>query len=372
MLLNQVLLSVQRLPDPKATGYDFGFQIQALYGSDARYVQFMGELNSTFASRNQLAFINANVQAHLPWLTAGGIDLKVGQYPTPLGYETIDPSTNPFYSHSYIFNFGLPYVHTGAIAVTHVNPILDVYGGVDTGMNTTFGAGDNNGAVAELAGVNLTLLDSKLTILALSHFGPENPTRTVPKANCCWRSENDIVITYKATDKLAFTTELNLINDSNFAANAYGAAQYVSYALNDAVTLNARAEIYRDEKGFFVAAFPGNHGFINAQLGFPATVLGAGPATYSEFTLGLTYKPTLPWVLGPRRQLHDPSGDPLRPDAHQHESLRRFYEPQSSHPGRGCRHRLLIGMAGRKQDASGPPEFARDRAGFCTRLSSRA
>jgi Putative beta-barrel porin-2, OmpL-like. bbp2 len=296
VLLNQVLLSVQRLPDPKATGYDFGFQIQALYGSDARYVQFMGELNSTFASRNQLAFINANVQAHLPWLTAGGIDLKVGQYPTPLGYETIDPSTNPFYSHSYIFNFGLPYVHTGAIAVTHVNPILDVYGGVDTGMNTTFGAGDNNGAVAGLAGVNLTLLDSKLTILALSHFGPENPTRTVPKANCCWRSENDIVITYKATDKLAFTTELNLINDSNFAANAYGAAQYASYALNDAVTLNARAEIYRDEKGFFVAAFPGNHGFINAQLGFPATVLGAGPATYSEFTLGLTYKPTLPWV----------------------------------------------------------------------------
>ena len=64
----------------------------------------------------------------------------------------------------------------------------------------------------------------------------------------------DIVITYKASDKLSFTTELNLINDSNFAANAYGAAQYVSYALNDKVALNGRAEIYRDEKGFFVAA----------------------------------------------------------------------------------------------------------------------
>jgi hypothetical protein len=38
------------------------------------------------------------VVAHVPWVTEGGIDLKIGQYPTPLGYETIDPSTNPFYS----------------------------------------------------------------------------------------------------------------------------------------------------------------------------------------------------------------------------------------------------------------------------------
>ena len=64
--MNQVLLTAQRLPDPKATGYDFGFQFQALYGSDARYVQFMGELNSTFASRYQLAIINANCKHICP------------------------------------------------------------------------------------------------------------------------------------------------------------------------------------------------------------------------------------------------------------------------------------------------------------------
>ena len=74
--------------------------------------------------RYQLDVVEANVLAHLPWITAGGIDLKVGQYPTPLGYETIDPSTNPFYSHSYIFQFGLPFKHTGALAVTHVNDVL--------------------------------------------------------------------------------------------------------------------------------------------------------------------------------------------------------------------------------------------------------
>ena len=101
--------------------------------------------------------VEANVLAHLPWLTEGGIDLKVGQYPTPLGYETIDPSTNPFYSHSYIFQFGLPFKHTGALTVTHVNDMLDVYAGIDTGTNTTFGPlGDNNGAIGGIGGFNLT------------------------------------------------------------------------------------------------------------------------------------------------------------------------------------------------------------------------
>ena len=150
------------------------------------------------------------MQAHLPWLTEGGIDVKVGQYPdarsatrrsTP---RPIRSTRTPTSSIS-----ACRQVHTGVQTVTHVNDVLDVYAGVDTGMNTTFGAGENNGAVAGLAGVNLTLLDGKLTILALSHFGPENPTRSVPKANCCWRSENDVVITYKHNDKLSFVTDLN-------------------------------------------------------------------------------------------------------------------------------------------------------------------
>jgi hypothetical protein len=81
--------------------------------------------------------------------TCGTQALSSGQYPTPLGYETIDPSTNLFYSHSYIFNFGLPFKHTGALTVTHLNDVVDVYAGVDTGTNTTFGRlGDNNGRSA--------------------------------------------------------------------------------------------------------------------------------------------------------------------------------------------------------------------------------
>jgi hypothetical protein len=296
--LNQVLLTVQRPTDPKATGYDIGFKLQGLYGSDARYTQFLGEFNHATDDRYQFDIVEADVQLHLPWLSAGGIDAKIGQYPSPLGFEAIDPSGNPFYTHSYIFNFGVPFGHTGGLAIWHATPSLDIYGGIDSGENTTVGNGDNNGAAGGIAGFGLNLLGGNLTLLALTHLGPENPTRTVPDANSAFRYENDVVLTWKATPKLSLTTEVNYIRDDAFHAEAYGAAQYASYALADTLTLNGRAEVYRDNNGFFVSAFPGNRDFVNSQLGLPATVISAPPTTYSEVTVGLTWKPAFAKPLG--------------------------------------------------------------------------
>ena len=138
--LNQLLLTANKPLDPKNSDVQWGFKLQFMYGSDARYTQYLGEFNNTLpGDRYQFDLVEANVLFHLPVLTSGGIDIKAGQYSTPLGFETIDPSTNPFYSHSYIFQFGLPFEHTGILTTTHVNDLLDVYAGLDTGTNTTFG-----------------------------------------------------------------------------------------------------------------------------------------------------------------------------------------------------------------------------------------
>ncbi len=294
-VLNQLLLTAQKPIDPKSSTVNFGFDLQLLYGTDARYTHFIGELNYLTDSRYQLDIINANVQVHLPYLVSGGVDLKLGQYPTPLGFETIDPSGNPFYSHSYIFNFGLPFKHTGGLAIAHVTDAVDVYLGVDSGTNTALGNGDNNSAPAALGGFNLTLMGGKLTVLALTHIGPENPARTVPGADGYMRAFNDVVVTWKATDKLTLTTEGNFVRDDYFKANGFGAAQYASYALTDKLTLNGRAEFWRDDNGFYVAAFPGAFDFVNAEAGKPAPFVKAyGPNTYGELTLGVTYKPAVP------------------------------------------------------------------------------
>jgi hypothetical protein len=315
VLLNQILLTANKPLDPKATGFDWGFKLQGMYGSDARYTHFLGEFDWVNPyDRNQFDIVEANLLFHLPIFFDGGVDLKVGQYSTSLGFETIDPSTNPFYSHSYIFNFGLPLKHTGFLTISHVNPVLDVYLGLDTGANTSFGSsGEDNSAIAFLGGVNLTLMGGNLTVLALTHIGPENSSRALSpfgyNADGYYRYYNDIVVTYKATSALTLTTEFNLVRDDfgnglitgkPAPANAFGVAQYASYTLTDTLTLNGRAEVFRDDNNFFVAGFGANNGFDQFQKGnLTPLVSGAKHATtYGELTLGVTYKPSgLPPII---------------------------------------------------------------------------
>jgi hypothetical protein len=311
--LNQVLLGAEKKLDPKATGFDWAFKISLLYGSDARYTHFLGFLDQAIPKdqRNQIDVVEASATLHSP-VTAfeGGLDVKAGLYATPLGAELIDPSGNPFYSHSYIFNYALPLKHTGFLATAHVTALVDLYLGVDTGANTTFGSsGDDNNSIAGIVGFGLNMLDGNLTVLALSHMGPENSTRAlgmlVPPAdaNAYMRFYNDVVLVWKATDVLTLTTEAAWVRDDfgfngsggkPSPSNGFGVAQYAAYTLTDTLTLNARAEIFRDDTGFFVGAFPGNYDPVLAQKGFPSSAYFPPAATYGALTLGLTYKPVVP------------------------------------------------------------------------------
>lgn len=315
--LNQLMLTATKPLNTSATGFDWGFKLQGIYGSDARYTHYLGvfDQNPGPGQINQFDIFEADVQLHVPFPTAGGMDVKIGMYPTPLGFEVLDPSANPFYSHSYIFNFGLPLKHTGILTTSHLTPLVDLYLGIDTGVNTTFdaGTGDNNGAPGGIVGFSLNMMGGNLTLVALSHMGPENATRALAPlgfdANGFMRYLNDMVLTWKVNKNLTLTTEANLIRDdfAGFftkghpsAANAFGVAQYLSYNLSDTVTFNARGEVYRDDNGFFVTAFPANNAFgytnfVRAELGLPSVSVGAGrPTTYGEITLGLTFKPSLP------------------------------------------------------------------------------
>lgn len=291
-LLNQAVLGIGRALDPKATGYDVGFKVALLYGSDARLVHTLGVFDHLIHDRNQLDVLEADALLHTPWLFEGGIDFKAGIFPTPLGFEVIDPKPNPFYSHSYIFNYGLPFKHTGALATAHVTGLLDLYLGIDSGTNTSLGSGDNNDRPGGIAGFGINMLGGNLTFLALTHIGPEDSTLNTPFGNSALRYFNDAVLTWKATPKLTFTTEGNYVRETGFRAEAWGIAQYASYALNDSITINGRAEIFRDSNSFFVSNPVNNLDFTRAERGLPANFYtAASPTTYSEFTIGFTYAP---------------------------------------------------------------------------------
>ena len=230
--LNQVLLGAEKKLDPNATGYDWAFKLSLMYGSDARYTHYLGFLDQALPAdqRNQLDVVEASGTLHFPVpVFSGGLDVKAGLFATPLGSELIDPSSNPFYSHSYIFNFALPFKHTGFLATAHVTSLVDLYLGVDTGTNTTFGPyGDDNNSIAGIVGFGLNMMDGNLTVLALSHMGPENATRAlappVYDANSYMRYYNDVVVVWKANDKLTLTGEATWARD-DFGANASRASR---------------------------------------------------------------------------------------------------------------------------------------------------
>ena len=299
-ILNQLLLTMERDTDPKATSYDVGFKLQGLYGSDARIVHSLGLFDRAIGDRNQFDILEANVTLHTPWLSEGGVDIKAGIYPTPLGFELIDPKSNAFYSHSYIFNYGLPYKHLGALATWHATGLVDLYLGIDTGTNTTFGSGDNNGRPGGIFGFGLNMLGGDLTVLALSHAGPEDSTLNTPFGNSAMRYYNDLIVTWKARPDLALTAELNYVREDGFHAEGYGAAFYAAYTLSDTLTLNGRAEAWRDSGNFFVNNPAGPLDYVRGERGLPANFYVAQrPTTYSELTAGLNYKPSgLPAPIG--------------------------------------------------------------------------
>ena len=290
-LLNQVVINFERALVPQPGQFDWGFKLQFMYGSDARFIHSLGLFDRTANETLQPDLVEAYLNLHFPVITEGGLDLKLGKFVTLEGAETIDPRTNFFYSHTYIFNFGIPFNHTGALATFHASKLLDLYAGITRGVNTS--VDDNNDSPAFHGGVGLNLLDGKLTALASTHIGPETPGD-----NRHNRYLNDITITTKLTKNFTSITDLNYIYDEAADATGYGVAQYFIYTINDVFSIGVRGEIWRDADAFYVASFAENDDALDGLRGGSVTIdpgtVGGGKTTYGAVTLGLNIKPPVP------------------------------------------------------------------------------
>jgi len=293
-LLNQAVINFERVLAAQPGEFDWGFKAQFMFGSDARYIHSLGLLDSVMKTNlYQPDIVEAYVSLHLSLLTERGVDVKLGKWVTLEGAETIDPRTNVFYSHTYIFNFGIPFNHLGALFTVHTTNWLDLMAGVTRGVNTS--VEDNNDSPAFDGGVGLNLNEGKLVVSASTHIGPETPNN-----NSALRYLNDITVTWKIRDKLTSITGMNYARDDLANADGFGVAQYFTYAITDKVTAKIRGEIWRDDKGFFVAQFADPHDPVRALDG-EATIdprtIGGGRTTYGALTVGLDIKPAVPKPL---------------------------------------------------------------------------
>ena len=290
-LLNQIVLNFERALVPKPGEFDWGFKVQLMYGSDARFIHSLGLLDHAAPSSIlQPDLVEAYLNLHFPIFSEGGVDVKFGKFVTLEGAETIDPRTNFFYSHTYIFNFGIPLNHTGALATWHATPHINLVAGLTRGVNTSID--DNNDSIAFHGGIGLDLNESKLVISAATHIGPETPNNDHDL-----RYLNTITTTWKITDKLTSITDLNYARDTGADADAYGVAEYFTYAINRWLTAGIRGELFRDDKGFYVVSFADYHDPMRLLAGEPTIdprTVGGGRTTYGAITVGLNIKPSMP------------------------------------------------------------------------------
>jgi hypothetical protein len=290
-LLNQLVINLERALPPQPGAFDWGFKLQFMYGSDARFIHSLGLFDRTANEIMQPDLVEAYLNLHFPVLTEGGLDLKMGKFVTLEGAETIDPRANFFYSHTYIFDFGIPFNHTGALGTFHATKLLDLYAGITRGVNASID--DNNDSPAFHGGVGLNLLEGKLNALATTHIGPETPAD-----NRHNRYLNDITITAKPTKNFTSITDINYIYDRAADATGYGIAQYFIYTINEVFSIGARGEIWRDGDAFYVASFAENDDALDGLRGGSVTLdprtVGGGKTTYGAVTLGLNIKPPVP------------------------------------------------------------------------------
>src|SRR5262249_15321021 len=137
LLFNQFGLVLQK--PLQQDQFDIGFNIRYFAGADAALGQPKGGIDDPPGNpRFSHDFRDLYVSAHLPILTEGGMDVKVGRMNTIIGYNGFLAPYRPFYSSDYQFFYSQDGAFTGILANLHVSKQLDVWSGLTFGANTFF------------------------------------------------------------------------------------------------------------------------------------------------------------------------------------------------------------------------------------------
>ena len=256
-LLNQVDLTFEKVVDMSKPGWNVGFRVEGIFGSDSATMQsnglnpYGGSAGMNHSPENQFTLLQAYADVLVP--VGSGLLVRVGKFFTLLGYESYLPIVGPgsvnFFSRDYIFNFGLPFTQSGVLATYKFGreKNIAVTAGFTRGWDQA--TRDVNGAIDFTGSVNW-IVNDKFTFLYSDSTGPQGTK------NGDWRHVSDVCLYYKPDPKgpLLFGGNGIIGWESRAAAGNrdawwYAFAGFGSYKLNDNFTAKIRAEVFRDEEG---------------------------------------------------------------------------------------------------------------------------
>ena len=213
--------------------YATGYTVQLWAGPD-------DQGTATTGTEEAIEVVQANIDLRLP--VGNGLDLKVGQFGTMVGYETYDYNQNAFFQRGLGFSVE-PTHHTGVLASYQVSDNLSVsLGAVNDSTSAVTNTNDDDGSAAYLTSLSYTVGDNAgmLSGTTLYYGGVHGA-----QINGDTTNERD---THYVQVGLPVPVEgLSLDLAADWVEGASSADDeiyqvYASYTLNDKATLNARYE----------------------------------------------------------------------------------------------------------------------------------
>lgn len=320
--LNQFNIFMRRPVVSEGRNWDFGGRFDFMFGTEAVFTQAFGvptydvntgeplkrsnwDLNLCCSSSRTygIALPQTYLEAYVP--VGNGLNVKLGHFYTPTGFETVAAPENFFYTRGYTLNVGEPYTHTGLLANYRINRNWLILGGPITGSAT---GGWDGGWDRELGNWNglggfTWTSDNQATSLHLSGTYGETSTRSSET----WGFYN-IVLQHKITPKTLLVLHqvyghaggvlLNNLKYTNAIKDAewYSVVAHLYYDINDNLSVGVRGEWYRDRDGFrnpspFRIAAATN--IVNgAAVSYAGNISNVTitPADYYDVTVGLNWK----------------------------------------------------------------------------------
>lgn len=285
---------------------DLGFRSDNLFGTDWQNFHPAGFLNHAFRV-DQPGYVPVQLYGdlHLPVLTAGGLDIRGGQFYALPGYEDGIAPGRPLLSTGYLFSYGQPMTHIGMMSTLHVTDQLNVYSGAINGWDRWLSVADKWGYEG---GLSWDSRDERTNFTFTVTLGPDQISRdpaTADQAIPVQRAARvhpivpgqsplgfggrstgllDAVLVHEWTDRFStiveglggFENAIPGLGPGGRPLNAswYGLSGWSLFDLTDRLTWVVRGESFRDQNG--------------VRTGFADT--------FFEATTGLIYQPRR-WLM---------------------------------------------------------------------------
>jgi Putative beta-barrel porin-2, OmpL-like. bbp2 len=304
LMLNQIDLAIERAIDASKGNWDIGFKVEFGYGRDDYYTHSNGILDQSNKSGgvdgpdDQPDLLQAYLTFAIP--VGNGITVQAGKFESVLGVESINPSLNIFYTHSYEFTYGSPFTLTGVLGkYTFTDSANETSTTITAGITRSWNQtlyndnGDPDGLL------EMSVVTGDLTYGANVYFGPMGVLPYGPSDDTDWWIIPEANVTYKATDAFTLAGDFlygeaphlpvpNVPTSQQSGFNWFSLALYATYAFDPHVSAGLRLEYYHDGHGVTTGVGGSDVNYFEATTG-----LQIHPLPGDEIFGSLTFRPEL-------------------------------------------------------------------------------